>query len=104
MWSEVYRKTLLGDNGAGSTRAAGAGSAFAIALGFRLTSGSGAGVGGGVAGSSMILVRGFLGAASLAPGGRPRFLGAGALSGAGGSLSGISSTFSICLGIVAAVA
>ena len=102
MWSEATRNIVLGLMGAGSLAASTLGSSLALAT---LAALGGAGVGGGVGGSSMMRVLGFLGALSLAPAGLPRFLGSGIASSAGacsaivGSFSETCSLCSLCSAI-----
>ena len=96
MWSEATRNIVLGLMGAGSLAASTLGSSLAFAT---LAALGGAGVGGGVGGSSMMRVLGFLGALSLAPAGLPRLLGSGIASSAGACsaiVGSFSETCSLC--------
>ena len=96
MWSEATRNIVRGLMGAGSLAASTLGSSLGFAT---LAALGGAGVGGGVGGSSMMRVLGFLGALSLAPAGLPRFLGSEIASSAGACsaiVGSFSETCSLC--------
>ena len=96
MWSLATLNIVRGLMGAGSLAASTLGSSLAFAT---LAALGGAGVGGGVGGSSMMRVLGFLGALSLAPAGLPRFLGSGIASSAGACsaiVGSFSETCSLC--------
>ena len=94
----VRISSLSGAAGAGGVSATGC-----LTLAFFGGSG-GSGSGGGVGGSSTILTRGFLGALSLEPAGRPRFLGAGgSIVSSFSAFSGNSSAFSDFSGFVGTI-
>ena len=108
MRADATRNMVLGLISAGSAAlgsgALGSGLSF-LGLSALAALGVGGGGGGGVGGSSTILVRGFLGALSFAPVGRPCFFGSGNAGSLSGGFSAIvasfSGTCSVCSGFSA---